>query len=50
MNLEDLTIELIGFLNETGNYFNFLEYMTDRGYSESEIETAVEKAEEGKLN
>lgn len=49
MNLNDLTIELIDFLNDSGNYRNFIDFMHDKAYSELEIEEALEKAEQGEL-
>jgi hypothetical protein len=48
--LEDLTIELISFLDESFDYANFINYMIDKGYTEDEVEEAVDKAREGDLN
>ena len=43
MTKNDLLQELIAFLNDSGNYFNFIEFAKERGCEESEIENLMDQ-------
>jgi hypothetical protein len=49
MDLQELTQELIEFLNSTGQFQSFLDWEEERGYDRDELENNMEKAEEGLL-
>ena len=47
MDKEELVLELINFLNENGEYYNFVNFAQDKGYSEEEVDSVITKVEEG---
>lgn len=44
--VEELALELLNFLNATGNYSNFIAWAEERGYDAEELESDLEKLEE----
>ena len=44
MNKEELTAELLDFLDSKGIYVDFLEWEKDRGYTEDEVEKIIEQS------
>lgn len=43
MKLQELSVELVEYLNEKGIYHSFIAWMEERGYSEKEIEACMEE-------
>jgi len=46
MDTEELALELLNFINASGNYQNFLEWAEERGFDPDELEKDCEKLEE----
>jgi hypothetical protein len=46
MDLQELTQELIAFLDAKGQYQSFLDWEEDRGYDRDELDSEMEKAQE----
>ena len=45
MDLQELTEELISFLNATGLYQKFLDWEEERGYDRDELDSELEKVQ-----
>jgi hypothetical protein len=43
MEKDDLLEDMFNYLNEIGQYNYFVIWMTERGYSQKEVEDAVDK-------
>lgn len=46
MEQRDLILEMVEFLNDNGQYYSFVEFCQERGYSENDVENAIMKAEQ----
>ena len=46
MDLQELTQELIAFLDATGQYQAFLDWEEERGYDRDELDSEMEKVQE----
>ena len=46
MDLQELTQELIAFLDATCQYQGFLDWEEDRGYNRDELDNEMEKVQE----
>ena len=46
MDLQELTQELIAFLDTTGQYQAFLDWEEERGYDRDELDSEMEKVQE----
>lgn len=45
IEIQELTSELIAFLNSTGQYQAFIDWEEERGYDTDELEEAINDAE-----
>lgn len=46
MDQKELIEEIENFLNETGNWFEFVAYIQAKGYSEEDLEKVIDESKE----
>lgn len=50
METEELTNELIHFLNDRGLYYLFLDWTEERGFDRNELEKKIEEVQDEQFN